>query len=257
MSRSAETGVCILTIDLTGHGQPGKSCENMASGRFDKLRQTLLEAEIPVTWGIDADQAENVRPILDGLESDDVALVARADWAGADRRAFTDGLKQNLARLDSAELHPAALVLRQGTIVGHDDLLVKHGIQVVCGTESRASAQAVRGWWPKLRSNTTPAPVRALRWGLWEVRAGIDLDRVRGAERMIDRTCRNGGLAIVTATGGLLASHDRSAARLIEHLRRRRSEGTVRFETLVGLAACLQTNRSATAARSILRSAAA
>ncbi|HVX13897.1 MAG TPA: hypothetical protein VHC22_22125 [Pirellulales bacterium] len=259
MSRSAETGVCILTIDLTDHGQVGKSRENMASDRFDNLRQSLAEAEIPVTWGINADQVENVRPRPDGRESDDVALVAHADWAGANRRAFTDGLKESLARLDAAGLHPAALVLRQGAIGAHDDLLVKYGIQMVCVSESRTQGQTVRGWWPRLRSSVPPTPVRTLRWGLWEVAAGIDLDRdgVRGAERMIDRSSRKGGLAIVVASAGLLVSQDRQASRLFEHLSRRRSEGAVRLETLTGFAACLQTNRSATAARSILRSAAA
>ena len=101
--------------------------------------------------------------------------------------------------------------------------------------------------------------MRSLRWGLWEVLAGVDLQRdgVRRARRVVDRLCSQGGLALVVANATLLTSNGRLAVRLISHLAHRMKQGDVRLETLSTVAAGRQPGRQTAGAKSILRQAAA
>jgi hypothetical protein len=249
MSRPPEIGVCILSIDFDCHAP-----------RLDELGHATSEVAIPVTWAMDAVRAEDFSRIVGQHIGDEVALLAEATWAaeGSPRRHFADRLMHSLTHLSSAGFHPTTLVLPSGRLPLHDDLLVKHGIRLVRVHEGRQS-QGSYGWWPKARSTVHRGPCTALRWGLWEVVTTCDLSLVgvRGAQRVVDRLCRQGGLAVLVASAERQVSDHRAAATLIAHLHRRQTEGAVRLETLASLSARLQATRPTTpAARSILHAAA-
>jgi len=254
MSRPPETGICILSIDLVSRGAASTSEVRQTSARWVELDHLLAEAKIPVTWGIG-----------ESLETDahqmcgEVALLADASWAaaGAGRHRFSQSLAERLRQLGSAGFSPTTLVLPQGCLATHDDLLVKQGIRVVRVSESRWQEQAA-GWWPRGRLYQPARPLRALRWGLWQAQATVDLADfgLRATLRRIDRLVHRGGLAIVVAQDALFAG-GREISRLVQHVCRRRDENAWRLETLGGMAAKLQATRPATSARSILHSAAA
>jgi hypothetical protein len=258
MSRPPETGICVLSIDLVSHGAAKTTTRQPSLDHLVELSHLLTEAKIPVTWCIGDAPTADVRTSNFASPDCEVALLADASWAaaGASRGCFSQTLAQHLQQLGSAGFSPTTLVLPQGCLASHDDLLVKHGIRVVRVSESRWQEQPA-GWWPRGRS--VPAkPVRALRWGLWQVQATADLANagLRGVLRVVDRAARGGGYAIVVAQFDLLAS-GRDASRLVHHLRCRRNENALRLETLSSVASRLGAARPLTAARSILHSTAA
>ncbi|MGH7058571.1 MAG: hypothetical protein ACREFZ_12005, partial [Acetobacteraceae bacterium] len=68
MSRPHELGVCILCLDLTVHGG--------ASAGPETLPRRLLEAGIPVTWGVGASQAALGQILLAVDAASEIALMA-------------------------------------------------------------------------------------------------------------------------------------------------------------------------------------
>ena len=258
MSRPPETGICVLSIDLVSHGAAKTATSQPSRDHLVELSHLLTETKIPVTWGIADAPAPDVGQSAFAQPDSEVALLADASWAaaGASRGCFSQTLAQHLQQLGSAGFSPTTLVLPQGCLASHDDLLVKHGIRVVRVSESRWQEQPA-GWWPRGRRSAPAKPVRALRWGLWQAQATADLVKagLRGVLRVVDRAARGGGYAIVVARADLLAS-GRDASRLVHHLRCRRDENALRLETLSGVAFRLGAARPSPAARSILHSAA-
>jgi hypothetical protein len=259
MPRPTETGVCILCIDLTIAGN-GPSLRNDPSpAQVEGLQQRLVEAGIAVTWGVGASQTALGKTLVAGDTRAEAAFVANPSWSTGDtsRRPFAEGLNHGVAQLRSLGLHTTTLVLFNERWREHDDLLVKQGIQVVLD-RAQSSDQSSHGWWP--RSAKGPAKsFRSVRWGLWEAvtTVNLDYDGPRAVERTIDRLHREGGLAIVVASAARLATNEQLTAKLLGHLRRKQSDRLVRFATFGAVVAGLQSSRSRTTARSILRSAAA
>jgi hypothetical protein len=163
-----------------------------------------------------------------------------------------------LATLGSAGFVSTTLVVPTVRLAAHDDVLVKHGIKAVRVGESRLATTSTGGWWSTARSTSAVKAIRPLRWGLWEAVVNIDLGAIGpgGTRRIVDRLAGHGGQAVIAADATLLSASAKLLPRLIEHLCRRRNEGSLIIDTLAGAVARQHMPRHSPA-RSILHPAAA
>lgn len=261
MPRPREAGVSILSIDLDASGAPSTSEANAFESQLRQLRDRLAEAEIPVTWGLPANDAALGHVLLDQPTGSEFALAADRTWCGegSSRRAFAAGLEQAVSRFASVGLTATTLLLTHGRPEPHDDLIMKFGMNMIRVGQCIPAVTAKRSWRWRSRSSWQPETVRFVRWGLWEavVTASLAADGERAALRAVDRVSRVGGLAVVVINARLLFVDERLTSRLIAHFHRRRDETALRIETFASLAAARQTSRSTPIARSVLRPTAA
>ncbi|HET6880757.1 MAG TPA: hypothetical protein VFI31_11415 [Pirellulales bacterium] len=261
MPRSTDTGVCILCIDATATEDSSASRQGASTAQIERLHHRLADAGIALVWGVEASQSKLGRTLSQADKSTEVALVADGSWSSRDatRRQFGEGLAGGIDQFRSAGLTATTLVLPSVRSVEHDDLLVKHGVHVVRVDRRRASGRPSRGWWPRSGSSPTTGQMRTVRWGLWEADVSLNLEHggIRAIVRTLDRLGREGGMAVIVADARHLAEDEHRVVKLLDHLRRKRSEGVVTFDTFHSLFTRLYGRRPAASARSILHSTAA
>lgn len=258
MPQSADTGTCLLSIDLTAANGGLHWAPHASATSLETLHGRLAEARIPLTWGVQRSQAAVGRYLLAGSVASEVALLADGSWTaeGVTRRQVAQVLSDGLNEFRAAGLSPTTVLLPSGRISAHDDLLVKHGIQML-RIGSTAEWNRERGRQRPVSSVASAAPWRLLRWGLWEAAATVRLAANAGrvVERALGRLRHRGGTVILVAQSGLLCESERIASRVIGQLAGAR-EGGVRLETFASVVAKLRVSRLPSGVRSILHPAA-
>lgn len=258
MPQSPKTGICILTIDLATAAREAQPSPQTSATGLERLRDRLSAAAIPLTWGVDCLQAAVGRYLLARPLLSEVALLADGSWAaaGVQRRRFAAGLLDGLNAFRSAGLSPTTLLLPSLPTASHDDLLVKHGIQMVRVEAAAACQRDVRRQRPP-SSGASAGAWRSLRWGLRE--APITVRIAANSERAVDRALghlrRQVGTAVLAAHAGLLCENERLLNRLIAQLTGAREAG-VRLATFATVLESLRATPRPSCARSILHSAA-
>jgi hypothetical protein len=235
------------------------------------LLERLNEAGVPATWGFADLRSSSLAAEVAGTARHELALLADPTWAGPSigRGGFAAGLASALTLARGAGCSPTTLILGEGPIPEHLDLLVKQGITALRGATSTATV-ARPGLWSSITrllsggnsSSENPARPRSLRWGVWEMAPSISLsgnnlrvlqravDRAIGSDEIIHLAIALPQLAGSTAGLGLLE-------RLLRHVSRRRGEGVLETETMAGVVARLSQAHRGRPGRSILRHTAA
>jgi cobalt-zinc-cadmium efflux system membrane fusion protein len=179
----------------------------------------------------------------------ELASLLNEAFAVADEQADSSSVSGPAAILHAAE--NASL-----PTASHDDLLVKHGIQMVRVEAAAACQRDVRRQRPP-SSGASAGAWRSLRWGLRE--APITVRIAANSERAVDRALghlrRQVGTAVLAAHAGLLCENERLLNRLIAQLTGAREAG-VRLATFATVLESLRATPRPSCARSILHSAA-
>jgi len=264
MSLATQPGLFVLSID-TSLKRETKAVAALAVA----VAEHLAASRVPATWALDL--ATNPDLVVDLKCADpahEIALLADRSWAGrhTPRHLVAAELERRVRRAAAAGHPPCTLVLAEGHVTEHLDLLVKQGITAVRSAARswrRHDARGGAAWLRRWRgAEAASAPVRSLRWGLWEVGKSLDVIGLRhgAVGRAIDRAAAGGGLVhlsldLAGLTGNVsagLKQLDRIAAQ-VAPLRERRA---IEALTIAGLAARLSRPRQNPPARSILRPAA-
>ena len=264
MSNVPQPGLFVLSIDIT------LAPETTAAATWAvAVAEHLAASRLPATWALDlATNTELAGDLKSADAAHEIAVLADRSWAGyhAERQLVAAELDRRVLGAAAAGQAPTTLVLSDGRVTEHVDLLLKRGITAVRTiAQSRRLDQANgrEGWLRRWRgANAATAPVRSLRWGLWEIGRSLDLIGLRyGAlARAVDQVASGGGLVhlsfdLAGLTGNVstgLKLVDRIATQ-VAHLREQRYIEALTITELVGR---LSRPRQNLPARSILRPAA-
>lgn len=242
-----QTGVCVLSIDLSGGAQVERSRKPVES-IVPELCQQFVAAELSATWTLGAGQLADATDALSAeLARGEVALFAGRAWAGRDanRGQFAEGLSSSLAEIRRVGRQTTTLVFQESPSRLHDDLLVKHGITAVrIGKQRHAACPS--------------GCLRPLRWGLWELEGAIDVVQTgwRRTLKAIDRAARESGEIAIAIDVGKLTAGLKPLTRFANQICRLRDEQRLCVQTIAELVGSRAARPQISAARSILRSAA-
>jgi len=254
--RSAALAISIdLELDIPQRiALSGRSLDSVTTallGLFEKYR-------LDASWAV-ADPA--VSAATDSIRScpqqHEIAVLGDPTWVGsaAGRPRFSRELVRRIEGGRSVGIAISTLVLREGVVADHADLLVKHGVTVVRGNLPRGS---------QLVEHCRPMPIR---FGVWDIPAccAVPAARrwwpttvaghaVRAAVRNLDfvHFSIDAGRLVAARNSGL-----RSVERLLRLVARERDDARLKVSTLAAMADQLRPIRSSPPTHSILRSAAA
>jgi hypothetical protein len=130
MSIVSQPGQFVLSI-----GTSSLTCEATAlTTRGVGVAEHLAASRLPATWALDP--TTNLDLVVELKSADaahEIAVMADRSWAGchAPRHLVATELKRRILRAAAAGHAPRTLVLADGRLTQHVDLLVKHGITAV------------------------------------------------------------------------------------------------------------------------------
>ncbi len=263
MTTQRQRGVLVISVDVTSDNQGLAVSSRQALESGTELLFRLFEkCQTPATWSME--DLTLVRH-WDALRraGHDVAVLAQPRWAApsAGRREFAAELSRQAGLAEAAGSQLATLVLRGFPPNRHTDLLIKHGVRAVRSLDLSYCRGSRSPLLRIFRAENTEAAPSAIRFGLWDVPATLDLPGGASPAKVrqqIDRAAATGGYAHLAIHVGQLAELKHGAYRLeqvLQHARQLRGGGRIRIETVAGLAARLATPRQLQPSRSILRAA--
>jgi hypothetical protein len=255
-------GVLTISIDLEAEGEPlglgeQRSLDEMAR----RLANLLARHSLAATWGAADPAGSAIGERLVSLDAGhEIAVLGDATWIGreAGRTSFGRELARRTARSRGTGMRVSTLMLKGTKLDEHYDLAIKHGITVVrqavgfdASHASRLQPQTVRfGLWSFPVSVALPGTSRCLPGGGGK----------RTARATIDRAIAACGLIQLAIDAPRLAARGHAAERVVErvleHVARRRRQGTLEVVTLSEAAGKLRAGHPSRPSRSILRPAA-
>jgi len=247
---ASRIGTVVLSIDVPSEGTAdGRVNDTLAR----KLFHMVESRHLPASWVPMVPQRFSLRDKLAVSNSrHDLALVGDSTWIGktAGRTRFARELAARVDATRAANIHVAAIALRDAELDDHLDLLVKHRVGMIRGQrrgDTRLQPQSVRfGVWYSPISAVLPQPQDWSWFGTkWSVR------------QIVRRAIRDGGVAHVVVDAarmdGPAALNDMEL--VLAHLQRQRDKGVLAVTSLSGLAASLVRKPNGRKAKSILHAA--
>jgi hypothetical protein len=260
MSGKLSRGILALSIDVElatlNHDPDQRRALEAITGRLVDL---VGKHSHSATWAVADPAVSAATERVMGLGApQEMAVLGDATWVGpiAGRGRFARELQRRVTAGRAAGLNISTLVLRDCQLGEHWELLVKHGLSVLC--EMRGGKAAPAEERPVvLHYGLTSVPVSLVaplrrRW--------LSRVPVGEARRGIDRAAAGCGLFHLAINALALAGRGpaglRQLDRVLRHADARRREGTLSIETLSAAARHWSDVPRAAPAQSILRAAA-
>ena len=267
MSKSKSTlpdvAVVLISVDLELN-IPQRLA--LSERSLDLVTPTLLNLferyDIAATWAL-ADPAVSAATegIMSGQPDHEIAVLGDPTWVGptAGRQRFSRELARRYQSARAAGVSVSTLALRNIDRMCHFDLLVKHGVSIVRGSQLNGLTHSL---------HSGPVPMRFGVWNLapncvlpatrWTWRADHGLSTAQRAIRSAIRSHNTVHLMIDAAGLGETGRRGfRMVERLLRHIADRRDRRQLESATLAAMARMLTPCRTEQPTRSILRDMAA
>jgi len=258
------TPVLCVTVDVDlADGTAAAKDQSALTTAARSLQSILGHHGVPAAWAMpDPAASPLAESILNASAAHELALLADDSWAreGDSRGKFFQRLSGQLEHARARGIQISNLALARGAVIGHTDLLVKHGVQLV---RDDPSTLRKTGWYGQFTAGRSKAQLPTpMRWGLWRLTPSICLpgNSFTAVRRCLDSTSSAAGLITLVLDLNELAAGGRSAMRLVDRvvsmLARRVERKSLTIEVPRDLAAHLSPTRQTAPARSILHRAA-
>jgi hypothetical protein len=232
------------------------------AGITERIVRQLSGHSMPATWGVSdplhaAATAAIQQAAADTGVAHEIAVLGDRSWIGeaTGRPRFAKELVRRFEQARANGIAASTLLYRGSGPDEHLDLIVKHGVTATCAIDPLPDR------WP---DSVLP---RALRYGVWEIRASGCLQSGggwfanRSLLRRIRRAAADAGIFHLlidapTWTDDAKAA-DQNLARLLRQVAHLRDRGLLEIETLAATTGRLSDVPTTTPQRSILRPLAA
>lgn len=259
MRTSLPQTIFTLSIDVDSVAATVDS--RRATVMVDQLLEICHRRDVPATWTV-AEPASS--PLVERIVARDmghaVAISGDASWIGsqAGRLRFSHELARRVTAARDCGCEVSTLVVRDTTLDGQHDLVVKHGISSVRqGVEGKPLGRGrlrpigiAHGLWSISASHALPG-----RSSWWPGGGGRGVMR-----RAIDAAIAQGGLVHLVVDAWQMVARGGAAVRVLDrvlaHAEWRRRQDVLHVATLPGIVDRMAAQYRSAPARSILRAAA-
>jgi hypothetical protein len=267
MWQTNDVGRFHLTIDA--EPSTGRTATDSSSLKLDRLRELhdatrelidlLAEFDLAATWAVgDPAHSALTAVVAKSLKSHEMALLGDSHWMGrtAGRKRFARELSRRVTQARAAGIDLVTLAPRVAPAEEHFDLVVKHGIRMIVGTDVAASSRG---------GAITP---RIVHYGVWGMSASLRLPLRRAwfpgvvpkQVRMLRRAAAKASAVHWIVHVAAVAEQGRAGMKtitgLLQKVAQLRDESAVQVETLRDVVARLSVLPAARPQHSILRAAA-